>query len=1625
MRFGKPNYYFFICLSLVLFLIITSLPLPRKTTFQKVAQEDKRTRMDLAMEQEIARTKDPALGYVPKQRLLSAYAYANSRRANATSRAIRGVEWMERGPTNVGGRTRAIMVDPNDPSQQTIWAAGVAGGLWKSTAISDEQPNWIAVNDFFDNIAITSLAFDPTNTSVMYFGTGEGFFNGDAVEGNGIWKSTNGGNSWTSLSSTITDDRTSCSGVGDCNFQFVQKIVVTGNGTILAATRSIYSNRGGVMRSTDGGSSWTKVLTGLEDPNSCSGPGGTYLDWPSDIEIAANADIYVGFGIARNNGIWKSTDDGATWGSGPVYTSACDEERIELATAPSNSDIVYALIQEDNSTIKKIMRTTNGGTSWSDLTIPSWKDQNCTFASSDFTRNQAWYDLIAAVDPNDANTIFIGGIDLLRSTNGGNSWTQLTNWAGLCDYPEVHADQHSIVFAPGSSDVIYFGNDGGVYQTTTGSDTQPVFKRKEDNYNTTQFYSVAMHPGSGSSYFLAGAQDNGTNKFTEPGLGQVVEAVGGDGAFAHIDQDDPSFQIAAYTRSNFRKSTDGGNTFSALYSSNTGLFINPTDYADSDDEFYASYGAGKYLRSDRIKSNARFSSVSIAQFGSAQVTSITTSPNTSQRVFFGLNDGSVFQIDNAGNSGTKTVTDLSGSSFPGGSVSCIAVEDGDDNHLVVAYSNYGVNSVWETKNGGSSWSSIEGNLPDMPIRWVLFNPNDADEAIVATELGIWSTDNLNDSNTDWEPSNSGLANVRTDMLQVRSSDNLVVAATHGRGLFTSDIFASPKADFVADHEVVYAESVVQFNDISYKSSSWEWSFGDGGFSALQNPVHTYNVPGVYSVSLTINGSETETKTGLIKVLPNVGTPFLAADGGDFEINQAYFASESLTGGVDLWELGVPSNAIKTLSSETNGWKTDLDSDILQADYSCALYSPNFNFTATGSYSLSFQKSMETRYPNAPFAVQVQYSIDNGQNWLRLGTDNDTDGTNWYDRGPSSSDAVETNVIHDRIGFIGNYTDEFTDYDVSFLAGNDAVAFRFVLFVKSGYSTNGYENDGFMIDDFQLSGPDNEPINNITDPLSGTAVQFDGSSGYIQLSEVIIPETFSVNLWVNPQTVNDNQSFLAKHDSGGNDIFRFGFYNGGYEVNIRGESLTAGAKAIGVQQLTVVVEKLSGSSSNVIIYRNGVEIGQQEINEVIADASGLPWVLGQEWDGLSTSDFLNGIIDEVAFWGFALDTTQVRERLHLIRTGQEIGLLAYWQLNEGVGTTTVDQLTANSGALIGATSWVNSDFPVGTGDALLLSPAVDGDFSFSETDMSINFTGITGSGFDLVVTRIDADPGGIQPEELATRNEIIKNPYWIIEKYGVESFSSANLTYNLGVGAIIETDPAEVVLLKRGSNSVDGWTEDVSAFSVDNGTGTVIFNGVTGFSQIAIGATSLAVPIELLDFKVKWQPLMQSVNLEWVTATETNNDHFELERSFNAELWSTISTIKGQGNTTDLNLYEYQDRDLTFAGNTYYRLRQVDFDGSYSYGPVRMVVIPEMTLPSISVYPNPLTANSRLKIYSPNTGALALQLYALNGQLVSSNQANVQKGLNYISLNDYQHIQTGEYILVLKAENYQRAVRIVR
>lgn len=1105
----KETIYLLAAMALTVALLTTVKPyesikkqVQRKTAVPTDKKVPKKDRIDLAMQHEAEITKDPALGYVPYERILAAKEQLIQRLASNPQGkvlgAIPGVQWVERGPDNVGGRTRAIMVDPNDPTGRTVWAAGVGGGIWKTTDITVANPVWTVVNDLFGNIAVTTLVYNPLNSQEMYFGTGEGFFNADAIRGLGIWKSTDGGATWNQLAST-----------NNSNFYYNQRLAIHPvTGDIYSATRS------GLFRSQNGGTTWTKVL----------GAGtGAVSDRISDVEIAVDNSIYAAGGLFQADGVYKSaTGNAGSWtklNTGTNGFPTTGIQRIELACARSNAQVVYAMAQGGGNGIGGIYRTADGGVNWTACTLPVDADGGI---GADLTRGQAWYDLTIAVDPNDANVIFVGGVDLFKSTNGGNTWQQIAHWYGGFGFQEVHADQHWIYFHPNSSNTVYFGNDGGIYMTANGSAAIPTIVSKNSGYNVTQYYACAMHPAAYSDYFLAGAQDNGSQQYRFPGMNTTVEVTGGDGCFTHIDQDQPQYQWTSYVYNNYFRSTNCGQSWSSsgLFFGNTGSFVNPTDYDNVSNVFYAAVSSGNYLRWTNPQTGNTTQNVNITNFGST-ISHVSVSQNTPNRVFFGLNNGRVVRVDNANTiaSGSAGAWINNGAGMPSGSVSCIAIQDGNDDHLLVTYSNYGVNSVWETTNGGTSWSNLDNaSLPDIPVRWALFNPLNPAQALIATELGVWSTDLISGAATSWAPSNLGLANTRVDMLQIRQSDNLVIAATHGRGLYSSDVFCNPYVEFKTSAAVSYTGASIQFTDASLKATSWLWNFGDGNTSALQHPVHTYTTPGVYNITLTINGSLSRTKNGYIKILPNRGTPYTPAMGGNFDVNPNDFGAKvtevpvACAGTYTDFERG---NSVLAGKNGTRSGSFVWVTGLTQANYannaSAELYSPCFNFSAPGAYTLQFYR--KNQFEIGWDGMIVEYSTNRGINWTPLGVI----GANWYNYSTPGTTAFPPNQP-----FFNNTLTAFTlcQWNVSFLSGNPSVSFRLVF--KSDITVTG---PGIAVDDFEIIAPTNPPL-----PVS--LLFFSGTNkGHFNLLE-----------WATASESN-NRGFEIQRSDNGKEFSSIGFVNG--------------------------------------------------------------------------------------------------------------------------------------------------------------------------------------------------------------------------------------------------------------------------------------------------------------------------------------------------------------------------------------------------------------------------------------------------------------------------------------------------
>ncbi len=820
-------------------------------------------RPDLAWEQDFLRTMDPALKRPTPERLESTRKQIREYFKTQANKRTGTVEfpWIERGPNNVGGRTRAIMWDPNDATGKKVWAGGVTGGLWFTNDIYNVNASWTQVDDFWDNISISAIAYDPNDAQILYVGTGEGWGAG-ASRGAGIWKSTDGGRTWDVLTSTS-------------DFHYVNDLEVRdedGSSVVYAALRGNYYHgwhgleQQGLQRSLDGGGTWSQVLPII--------PGKDVNYVAADIELDANNNLWIGTTDNPYNGEGGGTilfsTDGESW---TVMTER-NGTRVELACAPSNADFVYALI-ENNGKVEEVIKTTNGGNNWSTVSEPNDADEG--IPAEDFSRGQAWYDLIIAVDPNDENSAIAGAIDLFKTTNGGNSWTQISHWYGGYGFTFVHADQHAIVYKEGSSSEIIFGNDGGVYMSREIDKSSPNIINRNNNYNVTQFYAAAIHPDAGRDYFLAGAQDNGTQQFSSSGLGATSEAFGGDGAYCFIDQNDPNIQIVSYVNNNYYISTNSGSTFNIVSEEDGGSFINPADYDDHLGILYSGNDASSIARLTNIKNgNPTRSELTLEQGARASHLRVSPFTTASTTLFLGTTAGKVYKVTDADASGNAA--EITGNDFPDGSVSCIEMGS-SENEIMVTFSNYGVNSIWYTSDGGTTWNSKEGDLPDMPVRWALMNPGDENEVILATELGIWRTENFTTSSPNWVPSNIGLANVRVDMLQIRDSDKEIIAATFGRGLFSSSGFSGSAtstilADFSADSRSIDENGTVAFRNKSLGNiSKWSWTF-EGGTpetSNEQNPTITYTQSGTYDVSLMVEDADGNTNSKTLTEYISVGT----------------------------------------------------------------------------------------------------------------------------------------------------------------------------------------------------------------------------------------------------------------------------------------------------------------------------------------------------------------------------------------------------------------------------------------------------------------------------------------------------------------------------------------------------------------------------------------------------------------------------------------------------------------------------------------------------------------------------------------------------------------------------------
>jgi subtilisin-like proprotein convertase family protein len=821
--------------------------------------------------------------------------------------------WIDRGPNNVGGRTRVVLFDPNDVTNKRVFAGGVSGGLWVNDDITNAASSWTQVSGVPGNMNISCITVDPNNSNTWYLGTGEQYTFGAAV-GNGVYKTTDGGLNWIHVPVQLAGGGTV--GTDFAGIYFINDIIAWNNGGSTEVFIGVGTHRygdanpsnwlgfqnAGLYKSTDAGANWSRNESAIFGLAGWSG----YFIIPNDFEISADNTLWFGSirtpGTSSGGGKLFSSSDGVTWTealASPLTTS----DRVELAVSSTNANKLYALTEGDG-TDPHIFVTTDAFATTTELAKPS--DVDTGIPAADFTRGQAFYDLVIEVDPINDDIVYVGGIDLFRTTQGPNTnlareWKQISKWSNnnnlaalTCSL--VHADQHAFTFRPGANNEAVIGCDGGVYYASDllNAETNDVFKAMNSDYNVTQFYYGGYGQDTANELIIAGAQDNGSQFMNgaSPGANSSFDVYGGDGAYSTIDKDG-DYMIVSYDYGNhyYKGLPYPGTNYIIDNNDNEGDFINPAGLDHNLNIMYSNGSSSsnrinRYTLGANSAAKAQLSNVLLS--GNPTAFKVSHYTTTSSTLLVGTDDGKLLKITNADNFPSPSPSDwsdISGGSFVG-SVSSIEFGETEDD-IYVTFHNYGVTSIWYSDDGGANWENKEGDLPDMPVKCILQNPLALNEVLIGTELGVWTTTNFDDASPNWSQSYNGMRDVKVVDLDLRTSDNTILATTFGRGVFTGQ-FTATDFSFSAQESTVSTctpnDAVFTFDFTAIPSYNTSTTFSTSGepvgatINFSPNSISTTGTftmtigniasiaTGEYTITVTATGNDTYSEDVVLKVV---------------------------------------------------------------------------------------------------------------------------------------------------------------------------------------------------------------------------------------------------------------------------------------------------------------------------------------------------------------------------------------------------------------------------------------------------------------------------------------------------------------------------------------------------------------------------------------------------------------------------------------------------------------------------------------------------------------------------------------------------------------------------------------
>jgi hypothetical protein len=828
-RLALPNGS--ILLSFLLVFIFVSCKSKTATTdtdnIDKIVEktkEDPYTDYDGAVEWEFNMIKDPVTGRIPEGIREAELAQARQIYLQQSMLQARVAvnSYIFQGPDNLGGRTRTIVYDVryNGTSNRILLAGGVSGGVYKST---DDGATWVRKSPTGQHFSCTSIAQDPRPgfQDTWYYGVGEAsgnsasLTNQAAYSGNGVYKSTDNGETWTRLTNSNTSALETFSTAAD----YINKVVVNpANGDVYIACPAT------IRRSQDGGASWATVLVGTL-ANSAQ--------WTDLVITSTGNRFYAGFGGSNtggSDGVWTSINGNsgswtniATAGAPVGWNAAGGYGRVVLALAPSNQDILYALYYNNlNYTCgapapeAEFFHWDQSTTTWTDRSLFLPDEVGCLSGNDPFAV-QGGYDLVVAVKPDDPNTVFIGGTNIYRSTNGFTSTAATTRIGGYVSpasyglYANSHPDIHAIVFQPGTPTTMLCGNDGGIQRTTNNLAATVAWSQINIGFRTYQYYHVAIDPRVGNAKVLGGAQDNGTTR-NIGGTGVNFEGViSGDGVSVGLSDviagntyEYGGAQLGTIYRRNSLSAPNAVTNLTPAFvpASGGGLFIT-VHKLDPDNTQNLYYAFDNRLLRQTSASTAtsgswvEFTSVATAVGAANDITCMATTRGTynpaTASLFFGLNTGRVYRLDDPVNTAAATAPVDITNTLPTGYVSSIAVNPRNDDTVIVTYANYNLaaGNIWWTGNANSAaptWTMVEDNINLPSIRSsAIALTNLGVEYFVGTSMGLYNAPTIDPAlplNTNWvQEGPTEIGNAVVSSLALRTVDNTLLVGTHGYGMW--------------------------------------------------------------------------------------------------------------------------------------------------------------------------------------------------------------------------------------------------------------------------------------------------------------------------------------------------------------------------------------------------------------------------------------------------------------------------------------------------------------------------------------------------------------------------------------------------------------------------------------------------------------------------------------------------------------------------------------------------------------------------------------------------------------------------------------------------------------------------